>query len=302
MQQRTLVILNPKAGGGRAGKIWAKLEPLMYEQLGDLVVAITETPSQVGEHLDEALSAGLTQIISVGGDGTNHAIVNALMKRENGGKEFVLGQLPVGTGQDFARTLGMPRDPEAAIRWLANAKPHPVDVGRVDYGGKHRYFLNIASAGISGDVDQRIDRAKRYPWTFWLGSIVSLLRYKPPVLRIRCDGEEWYTGSAWMVAVANGAQFGRGMLVAPDARIDDGLLDVVLIKDTPRLKAIRLMNTLYSGTHLTLDEVEMRHSQEVEIEPLEDVNIPLDLDGEPDTGKPVHFRIQTGALRMLRQP
>ncbi|HLA43103.1 MAG TPA: diacylglycerol kinase family protein, partial [Aggregatilineales bacterium] len=91
MQQRTLVILNPKAGGGRAGKIWAKLEPLMYEQLGDLVVAITETPSQVGEHLDEALSAGLTQIISVGGDGTNHAIVNALMKRENGGKEFVLG-------------------------------------------------------------------------------------------------------------------------------------------------------------------------------------------------------------------
>ena len=304
MSNPTLVIVNPAAGGGRAGRLWHRLEPLMYETFGDLVVAITERPGDVAEHIEMAHGAGWRRVIAVGGDGTSHALVNALLTLDTGTPDadpMVFGQLPVGTGLDFARSLHIPSKPADAIRWLASAKPRPVDVGHLTTAGSEIHFLNISSAGVSGDVVRRVGDGRRYPWTFWLASLQGLLRHNKREVRVLLDGKLWYEGRVWLVVVANGAWFGRGMAIAPDARIDDGLFDVVLVKDASRLTAVRAFNTVYSGKHLEREEVELRRGKQVEIEVLNGA-IPIDLDGEPADGNRLTFSVKPGALHMLHAP
>jgi YegS/Rv2252/BmrU family lipid kinase len=270
----------------------------MYETFGDLVVAITERPSDAANHLELAYNAGIRRVIAVGGDGTSHALVNAILALEKDDDPMVFGQLPVGTGQDFARSLRIPSRPADAIRWLAAAQPRPVDVGHLTYGDDALHFLNISSAGVSGDVVRRVGKGRRYPWTFWLASLQSLLRYDKREVRVILDGEVWYEGRIWLIVVANGAWFGRGMAIAPQARIDDGQFDVVLIKDSSRLTAIRAFNTVYSGNHLVRKETELRRGKQVEIEVLGGT-IPVDVDGEPAEGHHLTFSIKPGALQML---
>ena len=298
MSNPTLVIVNPAAGGGRAGRLWNRLETLMYDTFGDLVVAITESPAEVADHVRMAQGEGWQRVIAVGGDGTSHALVNALLSLD-APDPMIFGQLPVGTGQDFARSLNIPAKPADAIRWLSTAQPHPVDVGHLRFGDKSLHFLNIASAGVSGDVDRRVGQGRRYPWTFWLASVQSLLRYKKREVRVLLDGELWYAGHTWLVVVANGAWFGRGMAIAPEARINDGLFDVVLVKDASRFTAVRAFNTVYSGKHLEREEVELRRGKTLEVEVVSGGAIPVDLDGEPAEGQHLTFSIKPGALQML---
>ena len=298
MTNPTLVIVNPAAGGGRAGRIWTRLEPQMYASLGDLVIAVTEKPSDVAVHVKMAYTAGWRRVIAVGGDGTSHALVNALLALDTGDDPMIFGQLPVGTGQDFARSLQIPGKLPDAIRWLASAQPHPVDVGHLRYDGSGVHFLNISSVGVSGDVVHRVGNGRRYPWTFWLATVQSLLRYQKRHVRLHLDGELWYEGRVWLVVVANGAWFGRGMAIAPDARINDGMFDVVLVKDASRLTAVRAFNTVYSGKHLERPEVELRRGKQVDIEVI-DGTIPLDLDGEPAVASHLTYSVKPGALQML---
>lgn len=297
----TLVIVNPNAASGKAGRLWSRLEPLMYQTFGDLVVAITEHTAQVGEHLDKARDAGLTRIIAVGGDGTSHSIINALLtlqERDPSQPRMTFGQLPIGTGQDFARALGIPLEPEGAIPWLAKQSPRPIDVGLIDYNGQREFFLNIASVGVSGEVDRRVHGVPRRPWTFWLATVRSFLTYRQPAVRVQVDGALWYEGRAWLVAAANGSTFGRGMAIAPHAQVDDGQFDVVLVKAASRLTALRAFNTVYSGAHLGHPSVDVRRGQAVEVTPLEGP-LMLDLDGEPALGGALRFSLHAGALQML---
>src|SRR5258706_11072891 len=151
----TLIILNPHAGSGRAGKLWTEIEPLLWKELGELVVAVTQRPEDVAEHLDKARAAGLTRVIAIGGDGTNHALINALitLNREHPeGPKMTFGNLPLGTGRDWARTLGIPFKPADAVRWIKGAHPAPLDVGQSQIGSSSQNFLNIASVGISGVI------------------------------------------------------------------------------------------------------------------------------------------------------
>lgn len=305
MPNGTLVIINPNAGSGRAGRLWAKLEPAMYQHFGDLVVAITQHPEQVAEHLDKAYDAGLTRVVSVGGDGTSYAIVNAMMKLQAQRptmQPMTFGQLPIGTGQDFARTLRIPNKPEEAIQWLARVPAQPIDLGTVRYGDDESYFLNIASAGVSGKVDEFVHGKKRYPWSFWLASLRAFLTYRPSVVRVSLDGSLWYEGRMWLLTVANGAVFGRGMAIAPNAQVNDGLFDVVLVKDGSRLTMIGAFNSVYAAKHLSRKEVEVKRARHVLVEPIEEPSILLDLDGEPRQSSPqaeISFDLQASALKML---
>jgi diacylglycerol kinase family enzyme len=120
---KTLIILNPHAAGGKAGTLWKEIEPLLWERLGELVVAITQKPEEVAAHLDKAQASGLNRVIAIGGDGTNHALINALADlnaRNPDAPQMIYGNLPVGTGRDWARGTGVPyRDIRAAADWIA---------------------------------------------------------------------------------------------------------------------------------------------------------------------------------------
>jgi YegS/Rv2252/BmrU family lipid kinase len=299
---KTLIILNPNAAGGQAGRLWRKLEPLLWQSLGELVIAVTQHPQEVVTHLDKAYAAGLTRVIAIGGDGTNHALINEIVKLNEsnpGGPPMIYGNVPVGTGRDWARGVGISFRPEIAAQWIAFAEPRPTDIGRLDCDGQRKHFLNIASAGLSGEVDRRVNSAPvRRPWTFLAATIGTLISHRPQQMRVSLDSKPWYEGAAYLVAVANGTTFGHGMRIAPTAQINDGLFDVVLVEGMPRAEILMALRKVYNATHLVHPGVHFRRAKEVQITGLT-TPLGLDLDGENASGESLNFSIQPGLMQLL---
>ena len=304
---RTLIIINPHAAGGRASAIFKQIQDKLVKVLGDFIVAVTQKPEEVAERLDAAARAGITRVIAIGGDGTNHAVVNALAQQPD--LLMVFGTIPVGTGCDWARSLGVPSDPDAAIDWLARAQSVPCDIGKMDYldmlqGGQPatRIFLNIASAGVSGEVDARVNRARRRTSvTFLRATIATLLKYKPQRITVECDGTIFYSGQSYLLVVANGRYFGRGMWVAPQALINDGLFDIVLVEGMPRLRILVALKTVFSGKHLQRNDVHHTRAAMVRVHS-EDGSLGLDLDGEETQGQNLCFKVMPAAIKVLLDP
>jgi len=271
------------------------------------MVAVTQKPDEVAVHLDAAAKANIDRLVVIGGDGTNHVVLNALAKRPE--LQVTFGSIPVGTGHDFSRLLGVPSDPENAVDWLAKAKPKPCDLGRIEYldmksGGKpsKRIFHNIASAGVSGEVDSRVNRARhRTSLTFLRATISTLLKYRPQRISVICDGKEFYSGASYLLAVANGQFFGRGMWIAPNALIDDGLFDVVLVEGMPRWRILLALGTVFSGKHIKRSDVHCTRAASVEVHS-EDKPLGLDLDGEESLGQDLRFTVLPAAVNVLRAP
>lgn len=300
---KTLIVLNPRAAGGRAGQIWKEVEPLLWDQLGELVIAVTEHPQDVAEHLEQAYASGLTRIISIGGDGTNHVLVNALAalnERHPDGPQMVYGNLPVGTGRDWARGSGIPiNDYARAAHWITHAQPKAIDLGLLQFDDAREYFLNIASTGMGGDVVSRVNSArKRRPWTFLQSTVTTLLQYQPPPIQVTLDGKPWYDDRAYALVVANGSTFGHGMKIAPDARYDDGLFDVVVIDNISRVRVLAALKSVYDGSHLTHPAVHHMRAAEVHVHcPTGAVG--MELDGEYAAGRELTFTVRPGALQVL---
>lgn len=300
---KTLIILNPHAGGGRAGKLWREVEPLLWETLGELVIAVTQRSDEVAQHLDKAQAVGVNRVVAIGGDGTNHALINALAElnaRNPSGEPMVYGNLPIGTGRDWARGQGIPSGSvQAAAEWIAQAQPKATDIGKLTHERGHEYFLNIASAGIGGEIAAQVNRARtRRPWSFLATTVSTLIRYNPQPMEIRLDGQDWYDGNAYIVAVANGTTFGHGMKIAPNAQPRDGLFDVVLVKGVSRPTILAALQRVYSGTHLTHPGVRSGRAAEVSIRSPHGA-LSLELDGETVSASELTFSIQPGLLKIL---
>ncbi len=301
---RAYIIINPRAGGGKSLAAFKKIEARLRNAFDRVTIAITQTADEIGKCLDAAAESAAERLIIVGGDGTNHAVVNVIAERP--GHSIPLGFIPAGTGTDWARALGMPRDPSAAIRWLAAAEPVWCDIGKVEYmdafsGGRptKRFFLNIASAGVSGEVDARVNRARRRTaLTFLRSTLSTLFSYRPPPVRVDCDGHRFYEGTSYLVAVANGRFFGRGMWIAPGSLIDDGLFDIVLVEGMPRRRILLAFRTVFSGKHLRRKDIHWTRAASVRIWS-EPGSIGLDLDGEEARGQNLSFSVLPAALPIL---
>jgi YegS/Rv2252/BmrU family lipid kinase len=304
---RSLIIVNANACGGKAVAVYKGIESRVAEVFGDLTVAISERPEDVGRHLDAAAAAGVDLVIAFGGDGTNHSVVNALVERP--GLEAAFGSFPVGTGTDWARALGIPTDPGGALDWLMRARPVSCDLGRLEFADPQnrdspatRIFLNISSAGVSGAIVARVNRLRRRTsLTFLRTTVAALLKFKPQRITVECDGDRFFEGPSYLLAVANGRFFGRGMRVAPDARVDDGLFEVVLVEGMPRGRILLALRTVFSGRHLLRKDVHHRRAASVRVHS-DDGPLCLDLDGEEALGQDLHYVVMPGALRVLMQP
>ncbi len=304
---RTLIFINANACGGKAAAVYKDIEGRIAEFFGDLTVAVSERPEDVGRHLDAAAAAGVDLVVAFGGDGTNHSVVNALVERPGLGAAF--GCLPVGTGTDWARALGIPGDPGAAMDWLMRARPVLCDLGKLDYTDarkgdlpSRRFFLNISSAGVSGAIVARVNRLRRRTsLTFLRTTVAALFKFRPQRIIVECDRQKFYEGPSYLLAVANGRFFGRGMRVAPDALVDDGLFDVVLVEGMPRLRILLALRTVFSGRHLRRNDVHHRRASSVRVHS-EEGPLCLDLDGEEALGQDLVYTVMPGALRVLMQP
>ncbi|GAB4521420.1 MAG: diacylglycerol kinase family lipid kinase [Anaerolineae bacterium] len=313
----TQIILNPYAAGGRAGEVWSQMESLLRERLGDLLLAITQHPKEVFGHLEQALTDGAARVVSIGGDGTNHALINALAnlhQRYPNHPPLPYGMLPVGTGRDWARSQGIPFDFMQAVDWLTQATPCATDIGLLtlepDTPQHHEvYFLNIASAGLGGEVDARVNQVRqRRPWTFLRATVHSILSYTPQHMQIMLDDQPWYDDQAYLVVVANGTTFGHGMKIAPLAQTDDGLFDVVVVGARSKLRLLTALGSVYRGTHLDIEGVSYAQAKTVTIQSgqaasgkgTDNAPLALDLDGEYATGQRLRFTVQPGLLHLLK--
>jgi YegS/Rv2252/BmrU family lipid kinase len=300
----TLVILNPASRGGRRSH-WADLEGRLVAALGPLEVERTRGPGDAARLAREAARAGVQRVLVAGGDGTLSEVVNGLIGAGLG-NAVELGLLPFGTGGDFARAMGVPADLAQAVEVLAAGKPRPVDVGRLrsrDAQGRERtaWFANEVSAGLSAAVVANVRRGPRWlsgRTAFLWATLRALLAYSPSQVRLRVDGAIRFEGAAAVVVAANGGFFGGGMHVAPAARFDDGLLDVVVIRGLPGARLLPKLRKLYSGDHLSDPAACSFRGRGVEIEALAGAT-QLEADGELAGQLPVRIDVLPGALTLL---
>jgi YegS/Rv2252/BmrU family lipid kinase len=244
-----------------------------------------------GEHRDSLL-------VVVGGDGTVNEVANGVA-----GTGAEVATLPAGTGQDFARTHGIPSRFDDAVRVVLRGTTRTIDLGRVELaGGTNRYFANFGSAGMSGAVARRANamtKALGGRVTFYYALTVEFLAWRNTLVSVELDGGVRREAPLHDVIVANGRFHGGGMKLAPDARQDDGLFDVILIGDVTKLDFATTSPKLYSGRYLSHPKVELLQSSTATIDAASP--LPLEVDGEPIGSTPARFEVVPSALR-LRVP
>ena len=287
---RTLAIVNPAAGDGAGAGVGAGLAHEL--ELAGFKVEIIQTPApgEAARIAREAAADGCRTVIAVGGDGTANEIANGLVDTGT-----ALALYPIGSGNDFARSLGYPRKRRDIARFLASARRRVIDVGEVN----GRIFVNAAGVGIDGHVAERIEASARVVGArlgYFVGALVSIATYRPRPMRIRIDGET-REGKHLMVVAANGTYFGSGMHVAPTAKLDDGLFDIVVAGDLGRWASLVALAKLYRGTHVNGTTIVMKRARVVEIE----LQRPLraQLDGETTMAQRFSIRVRPGALEVL---
>jgi diacylglycerol kinase (ATP) len=256
-------------------------------------------PGEIAKLAEQAVSDGARLLVAVGGDGTAHEAVNGLV-RAGGGAELAL--LPQGTGDDFARALGVPSNFEQALAVARDGRARAIDAGRVTYRSDGRraesYFCSMAGVGMSGAVARRLLTTTKTFGGRIAGVIATLAvfsRWTNVELRVDVDGES-RAGLMEDVLVANTAYHNGGMRLCPDARPDDGVFDVLLIGDVTRRDLLLTLPKIYRGTHLPHPKAELLRGSTVTVD--SDVTLPIELDGEQPGTTPVRFEIVPGALRV----
>ena len=304
---RPFLIVNPASAAGRTGRHFDAIARAIRAALGDFECAFTRAPGDGVRLAREALDRGGRLVVAVGGDGTASEVIDGLTA-EDGPRhpDARFGFVPRGTGGDLRRTLGLPEDVDSAARALASGNEAVVDLGRIAYAGpggalQVRHFANVAGLGVSGVVSRRVNRGVKLPsgrLSFMLASARSLLSWADQPVRWRVDGGPWHEERLTALSVCNGRYFGGGMQVAPGARMDDGLFDVVIWKGFGLSDFVGKRRMLYDGTHVTLENTRVIRARTVEAEPVGDAEVLLDVDGEAPGTLPARFTLLPGALRI----
>jgi len=304
-----VLIANPRAAAGRAAARIPEVEEALRAAGGNFVTQHTQGPRDATRLVREALAVGAPGVAVLGGDGTFSEAVNGFFE-EDGTRietDAWLGPLPCGTGGDFSRTLEIPRDMGRAAERLLHTEPRAIDCGWLTYcdhtgAPASRAFLNITSFGVGGLVDQLVNDGPKWIGgrpAFLLGTLRAVLRYDPPDVRIRIDDSDPVEAKITNIAVCNGRYFGGGMHIAPEARIDDGLFDVVTVEARPLLPQISLLRHLYGGTILEQPGIQHRRGSRIFAEPVDDRDhVLLDVDGETPGRLPATFEMQAGTIRL----
>jgi diacylglycerol kinase (ATP) len=298
LTDQTVFLVNPASDNGATGKRWPELAHRAARLGLTGETLFSERPGHLIELARDAVDGGATLVVAVGGDGTLNEVVNGIA-----GRDVDLATIPLGTGMDFGRTYGIPTKFEDAVRLVLGGTTRTIDAGRVSYrtwGGEdaERWFANVSSVGMSGAVAQRangMSKALGGKATFFYALTRVFLAWENSDVTVRFDGEE-RRGKMHDVIVANGAWHGGGMMLAPGARPDDGLFDVVIIGDVGKVDFLTTAPKLYKGRHVTHPKIEVVRAARVEVDAAE--RLPIELEGEQVGTTPATFEVVPGALRV----
>jgi len=294
--QRITVIVNPAAGRGKARKWIGELEVRLglaiqnaHRIISWKIVETTCTGD--GTRLArEAVAEGADIVVAAGGDGTIGEVLNGLV-----GTNVALGVIPMGTGNDFVRSIGIGVDIDKAIYNLLEGVPMAIDVGKT----QGRYFVNVAGCGFDAVVAERVNRGFRnlHGTAAYLAAVVQcLLSYKATQIRLTLDNEV-VESKAMLCSIANARYYGGGMRIAPDAMLTDGLFDIVLLEEVGKLEFLWTFPKVFKGTHTTHPAVRIRRSKTVRVE--SDHPLPVLVDGEILGTTPAEFEMLEGGLTLI---
>jgi YegS/Rv2252/BmrU family lipid kinase len=286
--RRVCLIVNPSAGGGRTARLLPAVEASLRGQ--GIAFRVERTHSiEHARELGRATVAAGEIAAAMGGDGLISAVAGELRHTDG-----VLAVLPGGRGNDFARKLGIGTDPVAACDVLTEGREQRIDVA--DING--RAYLGIASAGLDSDAGDLANatRLKLGQLVYVYATLRAVRAWRPARWEVVIDGApRSFTG--YSVAVANSGVFGGGMYLAPEAKLDDGLLDVVMIQDLPKRTYLAALPKVFTGAHVREPGVEMCQAREVAFHADRPFNVQAD--GDPIADLPATVRVQPGALRVI---
>jgi len=303
----TLIIVNPASGAGRTGRGWPAAAGRLNDAGLDFDFVMTSCPGEAIELSRVAVGEGRPLIVAAGGDGTINEVVNGFFEAgERLASDSRFGVLPTGTGGDFRRTMGFPQDPAEAAAIFRSGRTRLIDAGRVTCtaaggGPVVRYFVNIADAGIGGDVVARVNNGRRLingELTFTLAALLTLLRWRNKPMTVAIDGVKREL-VAQQVVVANCQYFGGGMRVAPRAIPDDGLLDIVIAGDMGTWENLRGLSEIRKGAHLDSGNPKISHSLAKRVEVSSPEFVRVDTDGEQPGLLPAVFEVMPAALEVV---
>lgn len=293
------VILNPASGRGQGQRRRGELERLLMDVSKEAVkrgeaircqIMETTSPGEGTTLAAKAVAEGAQVVAAAGGDGTYGEVVNGIV-----GTEAKLGILPLGTGNDFSRALGLNTDLKRAVETLVSGIPRPLDLGR--FG--ERWFINVAGCGFDAVVAERVNRGFRHlhGTSAYIAAVLqSLWTFRASEMRITLDGEK-RTLRAMLCCIANTPSYGGGMRIAPGAQMDDGLFDVCLLGDVGKLEFLLAFPRVFKGTHTTHPKVTLLRARSVRVEcapPL-----PVLIDGDVYARTPAEFTIVRHAIQVL---
>jgi diacylglycerol kinase (ATP) len=303
MKGNTKIIVNPAAGAKSTHRKWPEIKKLLQNSGLVFDFDFTDGKGHAIEIARQAAGDGYRFLVAVGGDGTIHEVANGILETDNNA-ETALGVICTGTGSDLSRSVGIPRDLAGACEVLRTANKRRIDVGRVTYerDGRtlSRYFVNSAGIGFDAAVVDATERLPKYgggTLPYLLGLARSFLRYRNKTVTITMDDQQSRRERVLSVVVANGQYFGGGMRVAPEAKTDDGLFDVVTIGDFGKLEIVRVFPRVYKGSHLTYPKIGLTRGKTVTISSAEPFL--LHADGELLGNGPVRFELLPAALTLV---
>ncbi|MEU4491914.1 diacylglycerol kinase family lipid kinase [Streptomyces sp. NBC_00210] len=286
-------IVNPTAGGSSGTAALLPLARLVREAGAQLDTQYSRSLEHARELAQQAGERGHV-VLAVGGDGIAGCVGGSLS-----GTDTVFSIVPAGRGNDFARALGLPSDAPALAELLLNASPRAIDTIQVE-SAVHpgTCVLGSVYAGVDAVANQYANTARllKGAASYYAGGMRAVLTWRPVSYRITVDGV-LHERRGYTVVAANSRFYGFGRQIAPDARLDDGLLDVVVIRHAPKRLFFTIMNELKTGAHVQRPEVEILRGKEIHIEA--DRDIPYGADGEIEATLPVTARVQPGALKVL---
>lgn len=292
MHKGIFFIINPFAGKGNSLVAWEEIKAKLSLYTGNISFkyAYSDAPGHAEAIAAEAACKGYDAAITVGGDGTAGEAANALA-----GSKTALGIIPAGTGNDFIKTIGVPKRPLDALEHLLSSRPFAIDLGEIN----GRKFLNIASSGFDAEVADSVhsDYRKFKSLAYVLAVLKGIATFALKKISMNIDGRI-IEKDVFLVAVCNVRYYGNGLMISPDSEVDDGFFDVVVVDAIPRFEVIRFLPSVFKGRHLSHPGVNVFKGKNITITTHEPVK--MQADGEMLGTTPAHIRLINKCLMVLR--
>ena len=304
--RKIVFIVNPQSGNGYTGREWSDIHAAAQDKLGAFTSYLTSEPGDATRIARSSLLKGAELIVCIGGDGTLNEVINGFMNEDGPIRtDALLGFIPNGTGCDFVKTAPIPGGIEESLNTIRNGHSCTIDLGRLRYRDQHdlpctRYFHNITSFGLGGEVVERANKTTKAfgPFiSFIWATLMTLFLYGKKNIRLKVDNFYDQELKIWNVAVANGQYHGGGMWVAPDAVINDGLFNVTVIGDLSLAGVFWHLPKLYNGKIKKIKKVSFLTGKRIEA--CSEQTVLLDVDGEQPGHLPVVIDIVPSAIRVI---